>query len=329
MLKLLSLIYAAGVARRNARFDSGRQPIVKIGKPVVSVGNISAGGTGKTPVVQSIVRILQEQGKRPAIVMRGYRRTTKGLLVIHDGSKLCAGVNEAGDEAFFHAETLGIPVVVCEDKVEAATYAVKKLPCDVIVVDDGFQHRALHRDCDIVLIDRATLNGQLIPRGRLREPLTAMHRADVVLCVGDVSINEVSTFAQESALVIHCPMRADTPRSIENDAEELQSSARVIAVAGIAHPQRFVSTLEDGGFDIVSERLFRDHHRYTSSDVSELVAEARDTNAVIITTDKDIVKLRPHLFVNGALQAPTFAVSIHAVLENTAFIALLARRTSR
>ncbi len=248
---------------------------------------------------------------------------------MHDGNKRCASVEESGDEAYFHAETLGIPVVVSEDKVEAAVYAAGNLPCDVIVVDDGFQHRSLHRDCDVVLIDRATLNGTLIPRGRLREPLTAIRRADVVLCVGDVTTKEALLHAREDALVILCPMRADAPRSIVNDAEELHVGARVIAVAGIAQPQRFVSTLEAGGFDVVSKRLFRDHHRYTSSDVAELVAEARDSNAMLVTTDKDLVKLRQHLFVNGTPQAPMYVVSIYAILENTALIALLAQRTSQ
>ena len=329
MLKLLSLIYAAGVARRNARFDSGRQPIVKIDKPVVSVGNISAGGTGKTPVVQSIVRILQEQGKRPAIVMRGYRRTTKGLLVIHDGSKLCAGVNEAGDEAFFHAESLGIPVVVCEDKVEAASYAIDNLPCDVVVVDDGFQHRALHRDCNIVLVDRATLNGQLIPRGRLREPLTEMRRADVVLCMGDVSPNEVSAFAGEDALIVSCEMQTEAPRSIADNADVLSHSANVLAVVGIAQPQRFIRALDENGYNVVVQRLFRDHHRYTAADVASLIHDARASNAVIVTTEKDLVKLRTHMFVQGAQQAPMYVVTLHADIQSEAFVELLATRTTQ
>ena len=329
MLILLSRIYAAGVKRRNARFDSQRQPVVVVDVPVISVGNISAGGTGKTPVVQGIVRILQRQGKRPAVVMRGYRRTSKGIVVVHNGLELCATVEEAGDEAFLHAETLGVPVVVGEDKVEAATYAAKNLSCDVIVVDDGFQHRALHRDLDIVLIDRATLNGLMIPRGILREPLSEMRRANVILCMGDVSPDEVSALAREDALILPCEMQTEAPRSIVDSTDVLPRQANVLAVVGIAQPQRFISALAERGHSIVAQRLVRDHHRYTAADVASLIHVARASSAVIVTTEKDLVKLRTHMFVHGALQVPMYVVSLYAHIHSEAFVELLATRTTQ
>lgn len=329
MLTLLSKIYGAVVARRNADFDAQRRPATHVSVPVVSVGNISVGGTGKTPVVQAIVRLLQAQGLRPVIVMRGYRRSSTGLLVVHDGTSTRATVAEAGDEAYLHAVTLGVPVVVSKDKVEAATYAATSLPCDVIVVDDGFQHRALHRDLDVVLVDRQTIAGSLLPAGRLREPLTSLSRADVVLCMGDVDPVVVLPFTTNSALALSCAVEARSARSIANDAIELDPGTDVVAVAGIARPERFLQTLERLGYRVADKVILPDHHRYTNKDVDRLCSLAQARNAVLVTTEKDLVKLRPSMFVNGAQRVPMYVVSIHAILQDDAFSALLKQRTTR
>ncbi|MBK9184627.1 MAG: tetraacyldisaccharide 4'-kinase [Ignavibacteria bacterium] len=171
MLTLLSKVYCAVVARRNAGYDAQRRPIAHVSVPVISVGNISVGGTGKTPVVQAVVRQLQTLGLHPAIVMRGYRRSSTGLLVVHDGTSTRASVAEAETSLSPCRFAWRTRLLSARDKVEAATYAATTMPCDVIVVDDGFQHRALHRDLDVVLVDRQTLTGSLLPSGRLREPL--------------------------------------------------------------------------------------------------------------------------------------------------------------
>lgn len=329
MLTLLSKIYGAVVGRRNADFDAQRRPATHVSVPVISVGNISVGGTGKTPVVQAIVRLLQAQGLRPVIVMRGYRRSSTGLLVVHDGTSTRATVAEAGDEAYLHAVTLGVPVVVSKDKVEAATYAATSLPCDVIVVDDSFQHRALHRDLDIVLVDRQTMAGSLLPAGRLREPLTSLSRADVVLCMGDVDPVEVMPFIHNNTFVTSCAVEARSARSIENDTVELDPGAEVIAVAGIARPERFLQTLEHLGYRVADKVILPDHHRYTNKDVDRHCSLAQARNAVLVTTEKDLVKLRPYMFVNGAQRVPMYVVPIHAILQDDAFSALLKQRTTR
>lgn len=318
MLRLLSRLYGAVVARRNARYDARTRPIVTVTVPVVSVGNISAGGTGKTPFVQMIVKKLQEQGKHPAVVLRGYRRSSKGLLVVHDGAGIVASVEQAGDEAYLHATMLGVPVVVSEDKVEAAAIAAGTLPCDVIVVDDGFQHRALHRDVDIVLVDRATINGSLLPAGRLREPLTSLRRADVVVCMGNVSEEDVLQYTNPDAIIVSCSIESSSPLAL---------GARLIAIAGIAHPQRFFDGLQQAGYTVVDKIIFRDHHKYNQRDVNRMCLLAEQLNASIVTTEKDFVKLKPLMFVNGSTRIPTSVVSIQARLSSSDFDQLIVQRT--
>lgn len=325
MLRLISRLYGSVVARRNARYDAKTRPIVQVSVPVVCVGNISTGGTGKTPVVQAVVRMLQAQGKRPAVVMRGYGRDTKGLLVVHDGFNIVTSVDHAGDEAFLHATTLNVPVVVSEDKVEAAAVAAGTLPCDVVVVDDGFQHRALHRDVDIVLVDRATMNGSLLPAGRLREPLTSLYRADVVVCMGDVSEQDVAPFVSSKAVVVSCSIEASTPLSII-DNKPIAPGARMLAVAAIAHPQRFFDGLQQAGYTVVEQIVFRDHHSYEQRDIDRICLLAEQHNATIVTTEKDLVKLRPMMFVNDAIRVPTSVVSIRALLSSSEFDQLIVQR---
>lgn len=326
---MLSRIYGAVVARRNAGFNARRRPITNVAVPVISVGNISVGGTGKTPVVQAIVRLLQSQGKRPAIIMRGYRRTSKGLLVVHDGVTLRTTVSNAGDEAYLHAITLGVPVVVCNNKAEAATYAAANMPCDVLVVDDGFQHRALHRDLDVVLIDRQSIEGSLLPGGRLREPLAELSRADVILCMGDVRTHEVIALGYGDALVLYCAIEAHNAMSVDIPSRELHAAAQVVAVAGIGSPERFIQTLERLQYTVVDKVIFPDHHRYTANDVDQLCEVASKRGAALVTTEKDAVKLQPLMFVNGAQRTPMYVVTIHAILHDDAFSALLVQRTSR
>lgn len=284
MLSMLSALYGRVIAHRNKRYDHHQLPIVPVNKPVISVGNITAGGSGKTPTTQMLVRLLLDAGRRPAIVMRGYKRRSRGLVVVHDGKGLAASLAESGDEAYLHATTLDVPVVVSSDKVEAAAYAAGHLPCDVIIVDDGFQHRALHRDVDIVIVDAATISGSLLPGGRLREPLTSLMRADIVLISEGVSATEVESFIKPTAQVF----------SLERTTRCLASTDRpVIAVSGIARPERFHSSLRTHGYTIAESIVFGDHHRYSAFNIRRITSAAQRHQAQIITTSKDEVKLRP------------------------------------
>jgi tetraacyldisaccharide 4'-kinase len=284
MLGTLSKLYGSIIRKRNAKYDAHRKPIVSVTVPVISVGNLTVGGTGKTVIVQMIVRMLQAHGYKPAIVMRGYRRSSRGVVVVHDGSNIIASVRESGDEAAFHAQKLGVPVVVGESKVDAAVHAAGFLPCDVIVVDDGFQHRSLHRDADVVLVDKATLSDtRLLPSGRLREPLTSLHRADVIVIM-DQSVEAASlqqfvspdSFICSARIQAHCPTSINTP---------------VVSMCAIAQPHRFQQTLEECGLNVVRSFVFKDHHVYTKTDVTNVIRAAEAHGAAIVTTEKDDVKL--------------------------------------
>ena len=284
MLGTLSKIYGKVIERRNKRYDNRRIPIVTVDKPVISVGNLLVGGTGKTPAVQMIARMLQSMGHRPAIVMRGYRRSSRGLRVVHDGKAICCSVREAGDEAMLHASVLNVPVVVCESKVDAAVHAAGFLPCDVIIVDDGFQHRSLHRDIDIVLVNRRTIDdARLLPVGRLREPLTSLDRADVILLTGDgINRTDVVAFCREDSLIARMQITA---------TEVNLDGRRVVTMAGIADPERFVNTAKACGANIVDSITYPDHHAYVRTDIVKALQKAHSMNAAIVTTEKDRVKL--------------------------------------
>lgn len=307
ILHLLASIYAAVVRRRNRRYDDERASVVTVACPVISVGNLTTGGTGKTPVVQLLVRMLQQAGWSPAVVLRGYRRSSRGVRTVHDGNTITATVEEAGDEAMLHALRLNVPVVVGESKVDAAVHAAGMLPCDVIVVDDGFQHRALHRDVDVVLVNAETMKGKLLPEGRLREPLTSLHRATVVLLTGDgVHAADVAPYVAPSTLIGRVQVLSHHP--------EL-SGKSVVAMAGIAHPERFARTIRACGASIVEECWFADHHRYTTADIERVLRVAQQWQADVVTTEKDHVKLeatRP-LFEAAGVTLRVVTIEAHLV----------------
>ncbi len=286
MLGTLSKLFGWVVERRNRRFDDKSRPTVTVTVPVISVGNLTTGGTGKTPMVQLLVRLLQGMSHSPAVILRGYRRSTRGLFVVHDGTHLIGTAREAGDEARLHAQRLGVPVVVSENKVDAAVHAAGMLPCDVIVVDDGFQHRSLRRDVDVVLVNRATLDDQrLLPAGRLREPLTSLQRADVViLSGGSITREEVERYCKPDVVIARMQITADAP---------YLSDKKVLAFAGIANPERFKDTLRGCHAEGVGLMKFRDHHVYDEKDIARIIERAKSLGVDAITTEKDAVKLEP------------------------------------
>ncbi|MFM8770911.1 MAG: tetraacyldisaccharide 4'-kinase [Candidatus Kapaibacterium sp.] len=316
---MLSALYGRVVAYRNKRYDHHQLPIVPVDKPVISVGNITAGGSGKTPTTQLLVRLLRDAGRHPAIVMRGYKRRSRGLVVVHDGKGLVSSLADSGDEAYMHATMLDVPVVVSSDKVEAAAYAAGHLPCDVIIVDDGFQHRALHRDVDIVIVDQASMNGSLLPGGRLREPLTALNRADIILTSEGVSVADVEKYVKPTAHVFtlerrtNCSAPADRP---------------VVAVSGIARPERFHASLRDRGYSIAESIVFGDHHRYSAFNVRRIVSAAQRHGAQILTTSKDAVKLRPLMLeAEVPMELNVLELEVHLHSSSSFLSAVLPRIT--
>jgi len=247
---------------------------------VVSVGNIAFGGRGKTPTVAFIARLLLEMGERPAIVSRGYGRrlVEDGVVVVSDGRRLLADVDRAGDEPLMLARDLpGVIVLVCEQRAIAGAMARSVFGATALVLDDGFQHRQMARDVDVVLVAPGDLQGRRAPFGKLRESPSALTRADVVIGDGSRTMeNAFSTVRDPSPCV------------------GLTPGARVFVLAGIAGPERFTRAATDAGYVVAGAWAPGDHYRYTAADVARLARDVKAAGAVgVLTTSKDAVRLLP------------------------------------
>lgn len=304
MLGLLSNIYGYFVGRRNRNFDAGRIEVYKPDIPVISIGNISTGGSGKTPFsIWLAQRIIELEGA-PAVVGRGYKRKGKGLVLVSDGLSILADYRQAGDEMSLIAEKLKIPVVVDKKKVVAAQYANENLIIDCIIIDDGFQHRYVYRDLDIVIIDEATIKNQfLLPKGRLREMPESLKRADIIV-YNNTSLELSDNYGK---IVVKAHTKISGIKLMQNDENsELASeiSGKFAAVCGIANPQRFFSSLEEKKINIEKKYIFGDHHNYTCKHINKIIKYCvKNSIGRIITTEKDYVKLKEfqQLFQNNSI----------------------------
>ena len=306
----LSLMYGAAVKIRSALYRSGILKTQSVGVPVISVGNLTTGGTGKTPLVEWIASELAERGHRVCVLTRGYRRANPSeRVVVSDGERIVADVEQSGDEAMMLARSLlGNAAVVCDpDRVAAAHWLIENLNPDVLILDDGFQHRRIARDLDIVTIDATNPwgNGRLLPAGILREPITSLSRADCVISTRtgdavDARLQEQIKQATEapifqSTTVIRRITPLDSPE-LEADKETLRKQP-IAAFCGLGNPNAFFQQLRDEGFDLQHTEAFRDHHKYSQTDIDDLSRRAADGGAqALITTTKDAVKLRSMRF---------------------------------
>jgi len=290
---------------------------------IVSVGNISFGGRGKTPTAAAIARVLLEMGERPAILSRGYGRryVEDGVVVVSDGQHLLADVDRAGDEPLMLARELaGVAVLVCEQRAIAGAMARHALGCTALILDDGFQHRQMARDVDIVLVTPDDLTGRRAPFGRLREGVSALTRADVVVGAGWGKGVGAET-GPEFCAVRHL----SAPVPVVPGAPPLADRARVFALAGIAEPARFARAAQDAGYVVAGAWSPGDHHRYTRADAARLARDVRAADAVgILTTSKDAVKLR----VLRPLPTPVYEWPLRVTIEpaDTFVVWLTARR---
>ena len=295
--------YAAGVVVRNWFFDIGLLRTADAGVPVISVGNLDAGGAGKTPLVELIARKLAHNGRNVAIVSRGYGRTTSGMMVVSNGSVICAEASASGDEpAQMAAKLSGVRVIVDEVRSRGAQYAVSKLGADVIVLDDGFQHRYLRRNVDIVVIpaDRAGNAGMMLPAGNRREPLRSLERATLVAVSRCESAESFHAAKQALSALTKKPIiglttkisavrRTTTRFSV--DLAGLKGKSAV-AFSGIGDPVSFEKTIAMLGMDLKSHSVFPDHHEFGISELraleDSLKAHAAD---YLLTTEKDVMRL--------------------------------------
>jgi tetraacyldisaccharide 4'-kinase len=304
VLRLLSWPYAAVVTLRNKAFDWGVLKTASVHVPVISVGNMTAGGTGKTPLVEYIVRYCLMKGKRVAVVSRGYRRDSRGLVVVSDGQSMFVGAMKGGDEPVQIARKFpGAIVVVGERRVDAARVAAGSLGAEVVVLDDGFQHRYLRRDLDFVVVDSRGLGvlDSMLPAGKLREPWSGIRRADLV-AVSKVDMipgtlePDLSAFERwyngpviQYRYKLDCVCKAPDGARIE---PETMKSRPALAVSGIGDPDGFIEGLSAAGFVVKGNVAFPDHHRYTPRDVNQVIQAMQRCGAeVCVTTEKDIVRM--------------------------------------
>jgi tetraacyldisaccharide 4'-kinase len=291
-------IYGVAVRARNALYDRRRLRARRLEGPVVSVGNLSAGGSGKTPFVMLLGELLQSRGVKFDVLSRGYGRESRGVLLVDP-----AGLpQEFGDEPLLIARRLQVPVIVGEDRYEAGRFAEAKFGAQLHLLDDGFQHRALARDFDIVLVTPQDTSDRLLPAGRLREPLTALRRADAVV---------LASGASEEAFSLQGKLVWRVKRGIV--AEGIP--ARPVVFCGIARPQNFLLQLRAANIEPAAQAFYRDHHAYNEKDVRELLElRQRSEAGGFVTTEKDAVNLGPSL---SAL-APLAVVRVRMELVDAA-----------
>jgi len=293
----MSALFSAVVAARNALYDHGVLKQQRLPRPVVSVGNLSVGGAGKTPFVILLAELLRQHGLRASVLSRGYGRKSSGVLVVDAGGSPA----RFGDEPLLIARRLpGVPVLVGESRYRAGLEAERRFEFDVHLLDDAFQHRQLARDFDIVLLSRRDLQDRLLPSGRLREPLSALTRADAVVW-------------SEPGDLPSLPAPIPVWRVRRQLVLPPQSPSKPFVLCAIAGPERLLRDLESAGVQAAGHRWFRDHHAYTEADIHGLCREADRAGADgFLTTEKDAVKL-------DALpaQLPNLAVvSLSMELEN-------------
>jgi tetraacyldisaccharide 4'-kinase len=315
-LYLLSLPYGWGMKTRAFCYANGLFRTRRLSRPVISVGNITVGGTGKTPLVMALAKGLMERGIRVAVLSRGYRRSETSGSVVSDGRTLLLSPEGSGDEPYLLAQNLpGIPVLVGRDRFTHGERAIEQFGVRGLVLDDGFQHLQLHRDLDIALLDSQTGVGgdYLLPRGILREPLTHLRRADLVLFTKVEHIDDCSSLEAEvrriqpSVSIFHSSYEAATLVGQKGEKERAESfrGKKVFAFSGIAQPESFTLLLRKLGMEVVKETAFPDHYNYTMEDLLWIEKESKAADGVV-TTEKDMVKL-PNLSVT---QPPIWALHI-------------------
>jgi tetraacyldisaccharide 4'-kinase len=302
LLLPLAPLYRLALGLREWRLRTGQEPVRRLRKPVVSIGNLATGGAGKTPLTMALIDALTARGLRVDVLSRGYGRRSKAASRVDpDGSAV-----DFGDEPLLMARATGVPVYVAAERYEAGIVAEAELDAQLHLLDDGFQHRQLKRDVNILLLSREDWRDRLLPAGNLREPLSAIHRADVI-----------ATPASDPAFAAELKAAGWTgPLWRLRRTMEIPDCGVAAAFCGIARPAQFFAGIEAEGVALVLRRAYPDHFPYTRGAVEKLLAEARKKKiTAILTTEKDLVRL-------GALAAlfpeemPLRAVKLRVEIED-------------
>jgi tetraacyldisaccharide 4'-kinase len=297
LIEGVGALYGAAAAWRRRWYTNDPARRRRLAQPVVSVGNLRIGGSGKTPIAEYIARLLRAEGHRPAILTRGYARriAADGVTVVSDGTAVMATLDTAGDEPLMLARALpGVGVFVGADRYLSGCLAERRFGATVHILDDGFQHFELARDVDLLLASEEDLFDRPLPGGRLRERLEAAQVADAVLVTAgyDTAADRIGR-ALGISTVFRVTRTIGAPREIIGARESVvvPPGSRVFVVTGIARPDRFVADVVAAGWEIAGTRAFRDHHRFDRRDVSRIAAAAKAAaSAIVLTTEKDAVR---------------------------------------
>jgi tetraacyldisaccharide 4'-kinase len=306
LLTPLALGFRLGVALRGTAYRHGWCKTRRLNRPVVSVGNLTIGGAGKTPLVRFIAERLLSRGWNPSILTRGYGRARGAeMVVLEPGPERRVDARQAGDEPALLAQALPkVPIVICANRFQAGHVAEERFAVDVHLLDDGFQHRALARDADIVVLDvtQEFSDWALLPAGRLREPCSALERAHLAVLtrteLGDAPALEervrrinprASVFLSTTALRGFVDAQSGGPFPVQDLRGE-----PLCAFCGIGNPGAFFADVPHWGFSVVAKEVFPDHHFYSPSDFQRLAARAREAGATaLLTTEKDVANFPP------------------------------------
>lgn len=305
LLTPLVPVYALIIGLRNLFFDKSVFKSKKVDAKVVSVGNLTIGGSGKTPFVIYLTNMLKNSGYNPSVLSRGYGRNTKGYLLVSKDGEPLTEVQNCGDEIYQTVIECKVPAAVCENRVEGANKLLREVETNIIILDDGFQHRWIKRDIDIVLFDQKFLldnsifNQSLLPLGIMREGFSSLHRADAII-INRKFCKEINNSLIEKFRIFNKPIFTsyykamsfvDMTRKTEYSIEDFNGQESLI-ISGIANPTSFLSVLKDVGVNTENKIIFRDHKNYTLKEVNRIRREYYKTNShSVVTTEKDAVKL--------------------------------------
>ena len=346
VLKGLSYLFLTVVSIRYFLYRTGLLRRYPLGTQVISIGNVTAGGTGKTPVTEIFARTLAAEGRKVAILSRGYRRkeapwwqrlftqVIEKPLVVSDGRRVLLDSATGGDEPYMLASNLpGVAVVVDRNRVKAGRYAVNRLGCDTLILDDGFQYQKLKHSIEVVLVDSTNPfgNGNLLPRGILREPVRNLKRADIIFltkCRGDVSaVKEEIRRYNTTAEIVECNHTPKVMKDVWSREEfplDWLRDKTVCTLSGIASPKGFENSLRHLGAKVVWCERYADHHRYDASEVLYALNRTADMGAdALVTTEKDAVRF-PRL-ETAPVKCLYLRIAIEILVGGESFIQLINR----
>jgi tetraacyldisaccharide 4'-kinase len=318
IVQALSAVYGAAATWRRRWYARGSGRARRLARPVISIGNLRVGGTGKTPLTAHVARLLLDLGEQPVILSRGYARQQPGpgVTIVSDRAQVLADLARAGDEPLLLARMLpGVPVLVCADRHAAGQLGEERFGATVHLLDDGFQHVRLERDLDLLLVDEHDLDDRVLPAGRLREPLANATLADALVVPGVDAVAAQAVAGRLGVAEAFAMSRSLGPFRPLWPAPGIDlpgPRGPWFAVAAIERPERFFDDLQAAGWTLSGTLTFSDHHPFTASDFARIAAAAREGGAAgVVTTEKDAVRLE-HL---GPGPLPVAAAPLRVQVE--------------